>query len=144
MTQSTNHPVKVLFVCVGNACRSQMAEAWANHFGRGQVEAHSAGMYPYGSIPEDTHTVMGEKGIALDAHCSKGLRDVPVGEMDVVVGMGREVKWSVPEDFKGRIVEWKIPDPFARGLETYREVRDLIEQEVKALLTELNHPQTSA
>jgi arsenate reductase len=144
MTQFSNPPVKILFVCVGNACRSQMAEGWANHFGNGKVEAHSAGMYPYGSIPEDTYTVMSEKGIALDAHCSKGLRDVPVGEMDVVVGMGREVKWSVPEGFKGRIVEWEIPDPFARGLETFRDVRDLIEQQVKALLTELNSPQASA
>jgi protein-tyrosine-phosphatase len=114
-----------------------MAEAWANHFGEGKVEAHSAGMYPFGSIAEDTYTVMSEKGISLDGQCSKGLRDVPVTEMDVVVGMGREVECPTPAGFKGRIVDWEIPDPFGRGIETFRNVRDMIERQVQALITDL-------
>jgi arsenate reductase len=114
-----------------------MAEAWANHFGKGKVEAHSAGMYPFGSIAEDTYTVMSEKGISLDAHCSKGFRDLPVAEMDVVVSMGCEVEWPVPAGFKGRMVKWEIPDPFTQSLETFRKVRDMIEQQVQALLADL-------
>ena len=130
-------PVKILFVCVGNACRSQMAEAWANHYGKGRVRAHSAGSHPYGSIVTDTYTVMSEKGISLDGQCSKGLRDVAVQEMDVVVGMGCEVACPVPADFKGCKVEWNIPDPYARGIDRFREVRDTIEKQVLDLLKEL-------
>jgi arsenate reductase len=65
MTQSINPPVKVLFVCIGNSCRSQMAEAWANHFGKGRVQGHSAGSHPLGTITQDTYTVMSERGISL-------------------------------------------------------------------------------
>ena len=121
-----------------------MAEAWANHFGKGRVEAHSAGMYPFGSIAEDTYTVMSEKGISLDGQCSKGLRDVPVAEMEVVVGMGREVECPVPEGFKGRIVEWEIPDPYGRDIGSFRNVCDMIERQVLALLADLIPPEVSA
>lgn len=144
MTQSRGCPIQILFVCIGNACRSQMAEAWANHYGKGKVEAHSAGMFPFGAIAEDTYTVMSEKGISLDGQRSKGLRDLPLAEMDVVVGMGCEVECPVPEGFKGRIVNWEIPDPFAQGIESFRDVRDMIEQQVLALLADLPAPEVSA
>ena len=80
---------------------------------------------------------MSEKGVSLDGQCSKGLRDVAVAEMDVVVGMGREVECPVPAGFKGRVVDWNIPDPYARGIETFRNVRDMIERQVLALLADL-------
>ena len=117
-----------------------MAEAWANHFGKGRVQASSAGSHPFGSIVEDTYTVMSEKGISLDGHWSKGLRDVAVAEMDVVVGMGCEVDCPVPAGFKGRVVEWEIPDPFGRGIESFRNVRDMIERQVLELLADLIAP----
>jgi protein-tyrosine-phosphatase len=144
MTQSIHPPVKILFVCIGNSCRSQMAEAWANHFGKGKVQAHSAGSHPLGTITQDTYTVMSEKGISLDGQCSKGLREVAVAEMDVVVGMGCEVECPVPVGFKGRVVEWSIPDPYSRGIESFRNVRDMIERQVLELLAELIPPDVSA
>jgi protein-tyrosine-phosphatase len=144
MTQSIHPPVKILFVCIGNSCRSQMAEAWANHFGKGRVQAHSAGSHPLGTITQDTYTVMSEKGISLDGQCSKGLREVAVAEMDVVVGMGCEVECPVPVGFKGRVVEWSIPDPYSRGIESFRNVRDMIERQVLELLAELIPPDVSA
>ena len=107
-----------------------MAEAWANHHGKGRVLAHSAGSHPYGSIVHDTYVVMAEKGIALDGQCSKGMRDVAVEQMDVVVGMGCEVDCPVPEGFKGRKVDWNIPDPYGRGIEFFRDVREMVEQQV--------------
>ena len=70
MAQPTDHPVKVLFVCIGNSCRSQMAEAWARHFGKGNVQAFSAGSHPLGEITGETYEVMLEKGIALDGQSS--------------------------------------------------------------------------
>ncbi len=114
-----------------------MAEAWARHLAPDKVRAFSAGSAPLGRIIPETHVVMAEKGIALDGQTSKGLRDVPVAEMDVVVSMGCEVACPVPAGFKGRIIEWNIPDPFLCDLDFCREVRDLIESEVKALLDSL-------
>ncbi len=140
MTPSPDPPIKILFVCVGNACRSQMAEAWANHFGKGRVQASSAGSHPFGSIVEDTYTVMNEKGISLDGQRSKGLGDVAVAEMDVVVGMGCEVYCPVPAGFKGCVVDWEIPDPFGRGIDYFRNVRDMIERQVLELLAGLIAP----
>lgn len=130
-------PVQILFVCVGNSCRSQMAEALARHWGGDRVRAFSAGSHPLGSIVPETFTVLGERGISPDGQWSKGLKDVPVEEMDAVVGMGCEVVCPVPIGFKGRVIEWSIPDPYARDLDFYRQVRDIIEEQVKALLDDV-------
>jgi protein-tyrosine-phosphatase len=129
--------VKVLFVCYGNSCRSQMAEALANQLGEGKVQAFSAGTHPLGVISQDTRGVLREKGITLAGHWSKGLRDVPISEMDVVVEMECEVKCPLPTDFKGRLIQWDIPDPYLLGRDYFRDVRDLIESEVRKLLADL-------
>ncbi len=127
----------VLFVCVGNSCRSQMAEALANHLGQGRIRAWSAGSHPLGVVIPETYQVMREKGISLEGQWSKGLEDVPVAEMNVVVSMGCEVWCPVPEDFKGRVIEWNIPDPYSEDFDCFREVRDLIEQQVAMLLDDI-------
>jgi len=139
MSQAADRrPIKVLFVCVGNSCRSQMAEALANHYGKGRVRAWSAGSRPVGEIIPQTYQVLEEKGISLEGHSSKGLNDIPVAEMDVVVGMGCEVACPVPVGFKGRVIEWNIPDPFGRELSFFRSVRDSIQRQVVALLNDLD------
>ena len=143
VTRASKDSVKILFVCIGNACRSQMAEAWAKHFGNGRVEASSAGSFPLGEIAQDTYTVMSEKGISLDGQWSKGLRDVAVAEMDVVVGMGRGVYCALPQGFTGRVEDWNIPDPYNRGTDSFRRARDLVEHQVRALLAELHVPTPS-
>lgn len=135
---SEQKPLNVLFVCVGNSCRSQMAEALANHLGQGRIRAWSAGSHPLGEIVPLTFDVLKEKGISLDGHWSKGLRDVPVAEMDIVVGMGCEVVCPVPAGFKGRVIEWNVPDPYGREIEFYRSVRDSIARQVAALLEVLD------
>ena len=129
--------VKVLFVCYGNSCRSQMAEALANHRGAGKVRAFSAGSRPLGVISQGTREVLREKGITLEGYWSKGLRDVPISEMDVVVEMGYGVTCPVPADFKGRLIQWNIPDPYGQDWDCFRAVRDLIENEVRTLLADL-------
>ncbi len=138
MADETNQrPLKVLFVCIGNACRSQMAEALARQKGGSRVEVWSAGSAPLGHIVAETYDVMEEKGISINGQWSKSLREVPVSEMDVVVGMGCEVSCPVPAGFKGRVIEWNIPDPYGRGLESFRSVRDLIDRQVRNLLDQL-------
>jgi arsenate reductase len=114
-----------------------MAEALANHLGKGKVRAFSAGSHPLGTILPETHEVLREKGVLLEGHWSKRLDDVPVAEMDVVVGMGCEVRCPVPVGFKGQVIEWNIPDPYARDAEFFRSVCDLIERQVKGLLSDL-------
>jgi len=115
-----------------------MAEALANHLGRGRIRAWSAGSRPAGWITPGTQAVLQEKGLSLEGHWSKGLDEVPAAEMDVVVGMGCEVVCPVPVGFKGKVIEWSIPDPYGRSLDFFREVRDLIEAEVKTLLDSLD------
>jgi arsenate reductase len=137
-----SRPVHVLFVCYGNAARSQMAEALANHLGKENVRAFSAGSHPLGMILPETYEVLQEKGVSLDGHWSKGIEEVPVGEMDVVVSMGSEVTCPVPAGFQGRLIEWNIPDPCARDLEFFRSVRDFIERHVKTLLAGLETQRT--
>jgi arsenate reductase len=133
-----DRPLQILFVCVGNSCRSQMAEALANHLGEGRVRAWSAGSRPAGWVAWGTEAVLQEKGISLAGHWSKGLDDVPAAEMDVVVEMGCEVVCPVPAGFKGEVIEWSIPDPYGGSLDSFRRVRDLIETQVKALLDRLD------
>jgi arsenate reductase len=130
-------PLNILFVCLGNAARSQMAEALAKRLGGGRVRAWSAGSNPFGEILAETGEVLSERGISLEGHRSKGLDEVPVSDMEVVVGMGCDVVCPLPAGFKGRVIEWNIPDPFNRGLDFFRSVRDLIERQVKALLADL-------
>jgi arsenate reductase (thioredoxin) len=133
---SQSSPLNVLFVCFGNACRSQMAEAFANHLGGGRVRAYSAGSHPLGRIAPKTYEAMQEKGLSLEGHWSKGFKDVPTQEMDVVVGMGCEVVCPVPPDFRGQMIEWSISDPYGADLAGFREVRDQIEREVGTLLSD--------
>ena len=137
-------PVAILFVCYGNACRSQMAEAFANLLGDGRVRAWSAGSQPLGSIIDETYAVLAEKGISIDHHWSKGLKSVNVAAMDAVVTMGCEVACPLPKDFKGRIVEWEIADPCGMGLDFFRSVRDHIEAEVRMLLESLKEGKPEA
>ena len=137
MTTNKKTHWKILFVCVGNSCRSQMAEAYANHRGGGKVRAWSAGSHPLGSIIPRTRAVLEEKGIPLQGQWSKGLCDVPLEEMDVVVTMGSEVDFPLPGGFAGHFVEWNIPDPYGYDLDSYRDIRDLIERKVASLIAEL-------
>jgi protein-tyrosine-phosphatase len=115
-----------------------MAEALANQLGEGKVQAFSAGTRPLGMISRATQEVLREKGIGLEGHWSKGLPEVPLAEMDIVVEMGSDVKCALPGDFKGRLIQWDIPDPYFSGRGGFREVRDLIESEVRRLLAGLN------
>ncbi len=80
---------------------------------------------------------MDEMGIQLNGQFSKGIHEIPVEEMDLVVEMGPEIEAPLPKDFKGRRIRWEIPDPFGRGLTAFRNSRDLIQIKVMDLLAEL-------
>jgi len=129
-------PKRVLFVCIENSNRSQMAEAFARMHGNGQIEAYSAGSRPSGRLNPRAVEFMRERGYDLTRHQSKSVADLPIKEFDVVVGMGcgDEACAVVPAP---RREEWDIPDAKDMPAEQYRAVRDQIEQKVKELLASL-------
>jgi arsenate reductase (thioredoxin) len=137
VTEPTSALKRVLFVCVENSNRSQMAEAFARMHGPGRVEAYSAGSRPSGRVNPRAMEFMREVGYDLTQHHSKGLTDLPEGEFEVVVGMGCGDE-GCPLVRARRRDEWGIPDPKALLPEEYRAVRDLIENKVKELLARLS------
>jgi len=131
---------KIIFICVGNSCRSQMAEGFAKHYARQKnldVEIHSAGTHPAGYVHPDAITVMREKGIDIADQYSKGFDPEELKEFDYVIAMGCLDSPFCPAGFRGVSEDWGIPDPIGRGLEFYRKVRDMIEERVLGLLERL-------
>src|SRR4029077_4112414 len=127
---------RVLFVCVENSNRSQMAQAFARIHGGDGIEAYSAGSRPSGRVNPKAVEAMRELGYDLATHHSKSLDDLPAGPYDAAVTMGcgdacPMVQARVRED-------WEIPDPREMPPEQFREVRDLIERKVKELLIQLS------
>lgn len=127
---------KVLFVCVGNSCRSQLAEAIARYHASDVIEAESAGTSPFGSVAPPTLAVLQENGIRAEGHYSKGIDDVKeLFEPEIVVNMsGRTMKGIFPD---ATIMEWDVDDPFGSEPQTYRRIYGQIEKRVNKLAEEL-------
>ena len=123
---------RLLFVCVENSCRSQIAEAFARIHGKGQVEVYSAGSRPSGQVNPKAVESMREIGYDLTKHESKSLEEIPNVEYDFVATMG--CGDECPFVRAKRREDWNIPDPKNLPLEQFRETRDLIEQKVKDVL----------
>ena len=126
---------KVLFVCVENSNRSQMAEAFARIHGAGAVEPHSAGSRPSGRVNPRAVDAMQERGYDLTTHRSTGLDAIPPGPYAAVVtmGCGDECPWIPAE----RREDWALPDPREMPPDQFNAVRDEIERRVVALLGSL-------
>jgi protein-tyrosine-phosphatase len=127
---------KVLFVCVENSNRSQMAEAFARMHGGDRVEAMSAGSRPSGRINPKAIEAMKELAYDLTRHSSKGLEAFNGKEVDVAVTMG--CGDECPFVLAARREDWQIPDPREMSPEEFRDVRDLVEKKVLALLASLD------
>lgn len=120
----------VLFLCIGNACRSQMAEGFARAYGRDVMDARSAGLAPASMVPADTKSVMAEKGVDLSDAFPKGLSELRAFRPDLVVNMSGE-RFSASGI---EVQDWKVADPYRGPLDLYRRTRDDIEQRVMALI----------
>ena len=127
---------EVLFVCVHNAGRSQMAAALLDRRGRGKVHVRSAGSEPAGTINPAVVQAMSEVGIDLSKEFPKPLTDEFVRAADVVVTMGCGDACPI---YPGkRYLDWELPDPAGKSVEEVREIRDEIGRRVTALLNELS------
>lgn len=134
-----NELPRLLFVCIENSNRSQMAQAFARMHGAGVVEAFSAGSRPSGQVNPRAIAAMRERGYDLTTHTSRGLTEIPAGHYHAVVtmGCGDECPW-VPATLKE---DWALPDPRAMAPAEFNQVRDEIERRVLGLLQTLERPQ---
>ena len=126
----TAKPPKVLFVCIHNAGRSQMAEAFARALG---LDAHSCGSAPGENVNPSAVEAMREKGIDISKKQPKGFDAVPRGDFVVTMGCGDACPY-VP----GVRHDWALPDPHGKGVEAVRPILDDIEKRVSALAQEIN------
>jgi arsenate reductase len=121
---------RVLFVCIGNSCRSQMAEAFARSYGSDVMLAQSAGTHPATIIQPLTVRMVEERNLKVDGQFPKELTSFAKENFDLVVNMsGRPVTLG-----NARVVEWKVPDPIGQKEAVYREVAGQIEGLVMGLI----------
>lgn len=126
----------VLFVCVENACRSQMAEGFARALAP-SLRVASAGTRPAERVEPKAVEVMREVGIDISCQRPKALADCDVAAYDYVITMGCGAAGVCPAGFLGVTEDWDIPDPRGKSLEEFRRVRDLIREKVEELLARM-------
>ncbi len=142
MRRKAAKKTKVLFVCIGNSCRSQMAEVLARHLASDVIEASSAGTAALGSIAKQTSVVLAERGVRMDGQYSKQLQAEDCAAADLIINMtGMPVKTLFAAD-QAKVEDWDVEDPYWGDLEVNRKIRDEIEKRVVELAKRLrqNHP----
>jgi arsenate reductase len=126
---------RIVFVCVENSCRSQIAEAFARLYAGPNVEVYSAGSRPSGQVNPKAIAAMKEIGYDLTTHASKSLDDLPRVEFDAAITMG--CGDECPLLGAKQRADWGIPDPKYLTAEEFRQVRDVIADRVRELLARL-------
>ncbi|VTR99851.1 arsenate reductase ArsC [Tuwongella immobilis] len=129
---------RIVFVCVENSNRSQMAEAFARMLAGDAVDAHSAGSAPSGKVNPRAIQFMAERGYDLSTHTSKSLDDLPVGDYAAAITMG--CGDSCPMIVSPIHEDWGITDPKHLPDEEFRQIRDGIETKVRELLGRIGVP----
>lgn len=125
---------RVLFLCIGNSCRSQMAEGFARKYAADVMEVGSAGLSPAAIVQPQTHEVMILKNISLEDQFPKDLSSVDVRSYDLIINMsGIKLPGRIPIEVR----DWKVEDPIGRSEGVYIAVRDQIEAMVMQLVLEL-------
>ena len=120
---------RVLFICVGNACRSQMAEGFARAYGKDVMIPESAGLAPAIAVPAETRETMAEKNIDISAQFPKPLSFVSPGPFDLVVNLSGYPVGDFP-----LATEWKVRDPIGGTADEYRTARAQIEELVMKVI----------
>jgi arsenate reductase (thioredoxin) len=129
---------RILFVCVENAGRSQMAEAFANKHGKDKFEVSSAGNKPADKVNLVVVEAMKEKGIDISQNKPKLLSFQMAQDADLIVTMGCNDQGICPGPFFKPTIDWKLEDPKGKPIEKVREIRDDIERRVQKLMTEMS------
>ncbi|MFX0102607.1 MAG: arsenate reductase ArsC [Candidatus Hodarchaeota archaeon] len=135
---ATNY--KIIFACVGNSCRSQMAEGFAKKIAPENVEIVSAGTQPSSEVKPNAIAVMKEIDIDISGHNPKVLTTKMLKNATHFIGMGCEVMESCPVPLvEGELVieDWGLEDPAGKDLDFFRKTRDMIQEKVKYLIESL-------
>ena len=133
-TKPENRVKRVLFLCIGNSCRSQMAEGFARKYGSDVIAPSSAGLAPASIVQPLTKKVMQAKNINIDDQYPKELGFFDVSNFNLIVNMsGMKYPLQTPIEIR----EWNIEDPIGKSEEVYIKVRDQIEYQVMHLILEL-------
>jgi arsenate reductase len=127
----------ILFICIGNSCRSPMAESIARALGGGMVDSRSAGISPLGWVSEQTIETLRALGYPADGLSSKGLDEIDLEDVDIVLSLlGERGLDYLPRGNGARREAWDITDPFGEDDEIYLEVARELERRIQALLAE--------
>jgi len=130
---------KVLFVCVENAGRSQMAEAFANYYGKGKPIASSAGVMLADRVNPVVVEVMKEKGIDISMNKPKLLTAKMAEEADKIITMGCSVEKICPAPLLKNVIDWGLDDPKRKPIVEVRQIRDEIEKRILKLISEFDN-----
>jgi len=127
---------KVLFICLGNSCRSIMAEALARHRCGDRWEPASAGLNPLGFVAPETFEVLAEIGVSTAGLHSKGLERVDLSEYRLLVNLtAHSLAGRLPAAHTDRIIHQPMPDPYGGSLPQYRRSRDAIDQMIMEIIS---------
>jgi arsenate reductase (thioredoxin) len=137
LSEGKNDKKLVLFVCIGNSCRSQMAEAFARAYGSDVMIPASAGLTPAFAVAPDTMRAMQEKNLDLRDQFPKNLRQLGRSQFDILVNMSG---YPLPKEMASRMIEWDVMDPIDVPYEEHCTIRDYIERLVMKLVLDLRRP----
>jgi len=132
-----SRPARVLFVCIGNSCRSPMAEAIARLRYPDLMDASSAGLVAFGTVQLETRAVLAERGIPADGLSSKQLTKEKLREADIVINMSGRPGAQLSIQGGPRIEDWEVGDPFGSDLGVYERICDVIESRLADFAAEL-------
>lgn len=138
-----NGKINVLFVCVGNACRSPMAEAIARQDATDVIDASSAGLFPMGTIPEMTRQTLESNGYSAEGLASKGLQEFVVAEVGLLVNLSGHPGLQVFERYPA-VEEWNVADPYGEDGAIYQRILEDIQGRVRDLARRLRDEQRRA
>jgi arsenate reductase len=131
--------IKVLFLCIGNSCRSPMALGLAQHYGSDVMWAESAGVYPINRVDPFSIRAMQDRNIDISEHFPKGLDEVDANSFDLIVNMsGQKLPGA-----QMYVEDWNVPDPITKSGDDFKRTADLLEQMVMRLILQLRlkqHP----
>lgn len=131
-----NGKTRVLFVCIGNACRSPMGEAIARQDAADVIESSSAGLYPMGMIPEMTQATLDRNGYSADGLRSKGMREIAAEHIDLVINLSGYERAQALERFL-QVENWEVSDPYGADEATYQRILEEIRGRVQELAQRL-------
>jgi protein-tyrosine-phosphatase len=134
---------RVLFVCIGNACRSPMAESIARRDAADIIEPSSAGLYPLGRVSLGTEEVLLANGYSVDELSSKPLRSEAIKNADLIINLSGERRELIFDD-PSRVEDWKVADPYGEDPAIYQRILEEIEGRVRLLASRLREGDRSA